>query len=235
VEKFYETEKASIKEWAEDDRPREKMLLKGQSALSDAELIAILIGSGNREESAVDLSKRILRHYQDNLKELGRAGVKDLTKKFKGIGEAKAISILAAIELGRRRGAEDSINRKQITSSKQVYEIFKAKIGDLHYEEFWMLHLNRANKIIGEDLISKGGISGTVADSKLIYKKALDCLSSGLIFCHNHPSGNLKPSQQDIQLTAKLKEAGKLLDISVIDHVIVTDSGYFSFADEGAI
>lgn len=235
MEDFYEIERESIKNWAEDDRPREKMLLKGQAALSDAELIAILISSGNRKESAVDLSKRILNEYQQNLKALGKASIKELTRKFTGIGEAKAISILAAIELGRRRGAEESVKRKQVTSSKDVFDIFNAKIGDLPYEEFWMLHLNRANKIVGEDLISRGGVAGTVADSKLIFKKALDKLSCSIIFCHNHPSGNLKPSQQDINLTKKLKEAAALLDISVLDHLIVSDMGYYSFADEGQL
>ncbi|MEM7162270.1 MAG: DNA repair protein RadC [Bacteroidota bacterium] len=232
---MHKTEKNSIKQWAEDDRPREKMLLKGKEALSDAELIAILIGSGNRKETAVDLSKRVLKEYENNLKDLGRASIKELTRKFSGIGEAKAISILAAIELGRRRGAEESVKRKQVTTSKDVFEVFKAKIGDLPYEEFWIVHLSRANKVIGYDMISRGGVAGTVADAKLIFKKALENVSSSIILCHNHPSGNLRPSSQDIALTKKLIEAGKVLDIAVLDHLIITESGYFSFADEGQI
>ncbi len=233
MEDFYEIEKASIKEWAEDDRPREKMLSKGISALSDAEIIAILIGSGNRNESAVGLSKRILHEYNNNLKDLGKVGMKELTSRFKGIGQAKAISILAAIELGRRRSAEGVEKRKQIGSSKDVFDIFQAKLGDLPHEEFWILHLNRANHVMAKDFISRGGVAGTVADAKIIFHKALQHLSSSIILCHNHPSGNLKPSAQDIQLTVKMKEAGKLLDIAVLDHLIVSDIGYYSFADEG--
>ncbi|NND77487.1 MAG: DNA repair protein RadC [Flavobacteriales bacterium] len=226
-------DKPSIKQWAEDDRPREKLLKKGRSSLSDAELLAILIGSGNRNESAVDLSQRILREYENDLIELGKVGIAELTSRFRGIGEAKAITITAAIELGRRRREVEGKKRKKITSSKDAFEIFQPKLGDLPIEEFWILHLNRANKIIGEDLISRGGVAGTVADTKVIFKKALEKLSSSVILCHNHPSGNLSPSAQDINLTERLKEAGKLLDISVLDHLIVTDSGYFSFADEG--
>ena len=196
-------------------------------------MISILIGSGNKKESAVDLSKRILKVYENNLKELGKANIRDLTQKFKGIGEAKAISILAAIELGRRRGAEESLKRKRITSSNDVFEIFQAKVGDLPYEEFWVLHLSRANEVIAQDMISRGGVAGTVADAKLIFNRALRYLSSSIILCHNHPSGNLKPSAQDIALTDKLKKAGQFLDIAVLDHLIITESDYFSFADDG--
>lgn len=229
---YLEIENISIKEWAEDDRPREKMIQKGKSALSDAELIAILIGSGSREESAVSLSQRILKNYGNSLNELGKLNIKDLMK-FQGIGEAKAITIIAAIELGRRRRKDEGILRKKITSSSDVFQIFQPKMGDLPFEEFWVLLLNRANKVIGEEMISRGGVSGTVADTKIIFKSALEKLASSIILIHNHPSGNLQPSSQDIQLTNKMKEAGKCMDIAVLDHLIVTDSGYFSFADEG--
>lgn len=229
---YLEFEKISIKEWAEDDRPREKMLQKGKSALSDAELIAILIGSGNREESAVSLSQKILSKNKNSLNELGKRSVVDLMG-YPGIGEAKAISILAAIELGRRRINDEGVIRKKITSSSDVFQIFQPKLGDLPFEEFWVLLLNRANKVIAETMISRGGVSGTVADTKIIFKTALDKLASSIILIHNHPSGNLQPSSQDIQLTNKMKEAGNVLDIAVLDHLIITDTGYFSFADEG--
>lgn len=229
---YLELEKISIKEWAEDDRPREKMLQKGKAVLSDAELIAILIGSGNREDSAVSLSQKILSQHKNSLNELGKLSVKDLMK-FPGIGEAKAISILAAIELGRRRRLEDGVIKEKITSSNEVFEIFQPKLGDLPFEEFWVLLLNRANKVIGQEMISRGGVSGTVADTKIIFKAALDHLASSIILIHNHPSGNLQPSSQDIQLTNKMKEAGLMMDVAVLDHLIVTDTGYFSFADEG--
>lgn len=229
---YLDLEKISIKEWAEDDRPREKMLQKGKAALSDAELIALLIGSGNREDSAVTLSQKILKQYNNSLNELGKLGVKDLMK-FPGIGEAKSISILAAIELGRRRRSEEGVTREKIVSSADVFEIFQPKLGDLPFEEFWVLLLNRANKIIGQEMISRGGVSGTIADTKIIFKTALEHLASSIILVHNHPSGNLQPSSQDIQLTNKMKEAGIMMDVSVLDHLIVTDTGYFSFADEG--
>ena len=224
----------TIKSWAEDDRPREKLLLKGKSALSDAELIAILIGSGNLEETAVDLSKRILNESNNSIAELSRLTIKDLTK-FKGIGEAKALSIAAALELGRRRREEEAINKKQITSSKDVFEIFHPFLSDLNYEEFWILLLNKANKIIGKFSISEGGLTGTVADPAKIFRKAIENNAVGMILCHNHPSGNIKPSDSDIKLTQKMKEGGKLLDIAVLDHIIIGEEKYFSFADEGLI
>lgn len=221
----------SIKTWAEEDRPREKLLTKGSGNLSEAELIAILIGSGNRVESAVELSKRILSSSGNNLNELGKLTSRDLMK-FKGIGQAKAISILAALELGKRRRISEVKLKEKITSSADTHEYFQHLV-DLPNEEFWILLLNRANKIIIKQNISKGGISGTVADAKIIFKCALDHLASSLILCHNHPSGNLQPSEADIKLTRKLKEAGNLLDINVLDHVIIGETGYYSFADEG--
>ena len=222
----------SIKSWAEDDRPREKLLQKGRTSLSDAELVAILIGSGSRELSAVELSKKILNHSSNNLHELGKKSVKDLMH-FKGIGEAKAISIVAALELGRRRKAQEGIDKPKISSSDDAFQIIYPLLADLPHEEFHVLYLNRANKVMFTQAISRGGVSGTVADAKLIFQYAVQQLASSIILCHNHPSGQLKPSQADIQLTKKLIQAGKVLEISVLDHLIVADKSYFSFADEG--
>lgn len=224
----------NILSWAEEDRPREKLLLKGKAALSDAELIAILIGSGNTEQSAVELSKDILHSIAHDLNALAKLTVSDL-QKFKGIGEAKAISIVSALELGRRRKATSPEIKPQIRSSADVYEIIKAELMDQPIEQFWVLLLSRSNKVIKKQLISTGGVSGTVADPKVIFKAALDVLASGLILIHNHPSGNLKPSQADIQLTKKMKDSGKLLEIPILDHLIFTDDGYFSFADESML
>ncbi|GAB3324959.1 DNA repair protein RadC [Larkinella ripae] len=223
-----------ILSWAEEDRPREKLMLKGRAALSDAELIAILIGSGTRDLSAVDLSKIILQSVGNNLNELARLSVKDLSK-FKGIGEAKAISIVAALELGRRRKEENRPERLRITGSRDAYEEIKPHLLDKPHEEFWILLLNRANEVIRPVQISSGGVSGTIADPKLIFKHALEQLASGLILVHNHPSGNLTASQADKDLTRRLKEAGRLLDIPVLDHLIFTDRSYLSFADEGIL
>lgn len=220
-----------ITEWAEDDRPREKLLSKGKQSLSDAELIAILMGSGSKNESAVDLAKRILKNSQDNLIELSKLTVKDLIK-FKGVGEAKAISIIAALELGKRRRRVEALDKKKITSSQDAFEYFTSIFGDSNYEAFYILLLNRANKVIKEVQISEGGISGTVADPKKIFKIALENNSSAIILCHNHPSGNIQPSDADIKLTHKLKNAGAMLDLPVIDHIILGDENYYSFADE---
>lgn len=225
---------APIREWAEDDRPREKLLLKGRQSLSDAELIAILMGSGSRDESAVDLAKRILRSTQDNLLELSKFNVQDLMK-FKGIGEAKAVTIIAALELGKRRRGAAAINRKKITSSKDVFEYFSAVIGDYAFETFFILLLNRANKIIRHLQISEGGITGTVADPKKIFKMALEHHATSMILCHNHPSGNINPSDADIRLTRKLRDAGDMLDVPVLDHIILGEERYYSFADEGEL
>ena len=229
-----ESNSFSIKNGNEDDRPREKLLLKGRTALSDAELIAILIGSGNRNESAVSLSQRILASVSNNLSELGRLSIPELME-FKGIGEAKAISIAAAMELGRRRRTGEALERKKITSSNAVFEFVQPIIGELPHEEFWILYLNNSNKIIKSAQLSKGGITGTVVDVRLAFKEALQLGAVGIILAHNHPSGTLKPSQADIQLTRKLKTAGESLDIKVLDHLIVTEKAYFSFADENML
>ena len=226
----YET-KISIKAWAEEDRPREKLNSQGRRALSDAELIAILIGSGSRNESAVELSKRILHHYDNDLQKLGKVSVSELSK-FKGIGEAKAISIIAALELGRRRDDTEIKAPEIVNGSRSVYNVLKRHLVDLNHEEFWILLLSRNCKIIAKELISKGGLSGTVADPKVIFGIALQHQASSIILAHNHPSGNLKPSQQDIDLTKKIHAAGRILDIGVLDHLIITDGGFFSFADE---
>ncbi len=230
----YEVTNLKIKAWAEEDRPREKLLLKGKQNLSDAELIAILIGSGNREESAVGLAQRILSKYQNNLNDLGRQSINELMK-FKGIGEAKALSITAAMELGRRRQLSEVQQRPQIKTSRHAYNLLAPIVCDLNYEEFWVLFLNRANRVIGRQRISSGGVSGTVVDAKIIFKHALEMLASGIILCHNHPSGNLNPSSADLELTRKLRNGGKVLDINVMDHLIIAESGYYSFADEGAL
>lgn len=227
-------EKLNIKAWAEEDRPREKLLSKGRTTLSDAELIAILIGSGNRNETAVELSKRILKSIDNDLNKLGKLSVKDLMQ-FKGIGEAKAISIVAALELGRRRKNTDNQPNKNIKSSKDVFEEVIGVMSDLPHEEFWVLFLDRRNAVIKKSNVSKGGVSGTVADAKIIFKEAMQLLASAVILCHNHPSGNLKPSDADIQLTKKMKEIGNLVDVPVLDHLIITDKSYFSFGDEGLI
>lgn len=234
---FEETEYSTsrrILSWAEEDRPREKLLLKGKGALSDAELIAILIGSGTRELSAVDLSKIILQKASNNLNELAKLSLKDLMK-IKGIGEAKAISIAAALELGRRRKDSEVVRRPKITSSKDAYEQIRSYLMDLPHEEFWILLLTRSNEVIRLVQISQGGISGTVADPKIIFKSALEHLASSMILVHNHPSGNLKPSEADKELTRRLVTSGKLLDIPILDHLIISELGYLSFADEGLL
>jgi DNA repair protein RadC len=220
-----------IKSWAEEDRPREKLLEKGRQVLTEAELIAILIGSGSRDETAVELSKRILASVGNNLNDLGKLNVKDLTR-FKGIGEAKAISIMAAMELGRRRKGAEIFKRDKISSSKDVYEIMRSVLTDLPHEEFWVLLLNRANLVIKKELISRGGVAGTVVDTKIVFKTAIENYASSIIICHNHPSGNLKPSEADIRITKNIKEAGKLMEIQLLDHLILAESGFFSFADE---
>ena len=223
-----------IKSWAEEDRPREKLLDKGRQVLTEAELIAILIGSGNRDETAVELSKRILSSTGNNLNELGKLNVTELIK-FKGIGEAKAISIIAALELGRRRKETETVKREKVITSKDVFEIMKPSMMDLPHEEFWLLMLNRASAVIKKELISRGGVSGTVVDAKIIFKTAVEQYASSIIICHNHPSGNLKPSEADIRLTKNIKEAGKIMEISLLDHLIITEKGFYSFADEGII
>jgi DNA repair protein RadC len=221
----------TIKNWAEDDQPREKLMLKGKQVLSDAELIAILIGSGSRNESAVELSKRILASVDNNLNAIGKLSISQLIT-FKGIGEAKAISIVAAMELGRRRREEDNIELKEITSSKAIFEIMQPIIGELPHEEFWVLYVNNANKVIYKSQISKGGITGTVADVRIVFKIALEQNATGIFLVHNHPSGNLQASKPDLEITKQLKLAGQQLSILVLDHIIITENGYLSFRDE---
>jgi DNA repair protein RadC len=224
----------SIKNWSQADQPREKLLYKGKAALSDAELVAILIGSGNRNESAVDLCKRILASVDNNLSDLGKLSIKQLME-FKGIGEAKAISIAAALELGRRRRGEEALEKKKITSSKSVFELMQPLIGELQHEEFWIIYVNNSNKVIQKNQLSKGGITGTLVDVRLVLKNALEVGATGLILAHNHPSGTLKPSDADKQITNKLKVAAESLDIKVLDHLIITEKAYYSFADEGIL
>lgn len=224
----------SIKNWSQDDQPREKLLYKGKAALSDAELVAILIGSGNREESAVDLCKRILASTENNLSALGKLSVKQLME-FKGIGEAKAISIIAALELGRRRRGEEALEKKKITSSASVFELMQPVIGELEHEEFWIIYVNNSNKVLQKNQLSKGGITGTLVDVRLVLKTALEVGATALILAHNHPSGTLKPSEADKQITQKLKQAAQSLDIKVLDHLIITEKAYFSFADESLL
>jgi len=221
----------SIKHWSQNDQPREKLRDKGKTNLSDAELMAILIGSGNREESAVDLCKRILASVDNNLNALGKLSLKQL-QEFKGIGEAKAISIVAGLELGLRRRLEDVKKLDHVASSYSVFELMQPILGELPHEEFWVLYLNNSNKVVYKNQLSKGGITGTIVDIRLVLKTALEVGAVGLILCHNHPSGTLKPSKADITLTEKLKSAAQSLDIQVLDHIIITEKAYFSFADE---
>lgn len=223
-----------INQWAEDDRPREKFLLKGKAALSDSELLAILIGSGTRNESAVQLCQRILVAANNNLNQLGKLSIKQLME-FKGIGEAKAIAIAAALELGRRRRSEGTVEWDKITSSKAVFNIMQPIIGELLHEEFWVLFLNNSNKVIHKAQLSKGGITGTIVDTRIIFKTALEYNAISLILTHNHPSGKLLASDSDKDITRKLQLAGEQMDIMILDHVIITESNYYSFADEGIL
>ena len=226
--------KYSIKQWAKDDRPREKLLLKGAEILSNSELLAILVHNGTKEKTAVDLGKEILKLGKDNLAELGKLSVKELMK-IKGIGEAKAITIAAALELGRRRQASSSLEKSVIGSSNAIAAYLRSALKDYRREVFAVIFLNRANKINHFEIISAGGITGTVADPRVILKKALEENAVSIILCHNHPSGSLRPSRADEELTTKIKEAAKYFDIKVIDHIIVSEDGYYSFADEGIL
>ncbi len=223
-----------IKDWKDDDKPREKLMLRGKNALSDAELLAILIGSGNTEDNAVTLSQKILAGVENNLQLLGRMEINEL-KKFKGIGTAKALTIVAALELGRRRRLEEAMSSQKINGSRDVFEIMQPLLGDLPHEEFWIVYLNNANKVLAREKISTGGITGTLVDTRIIFKKGLEVMATAVILCHNHPSGTLKPSESDLQLTRKIKEAGTILDIRILDHLIITDSCFYSFADEGKL
>lgn len=224
----------SIKNWSEEDRPREKLLSKGKETLTDSELVAILIGSGNKTESAVALCKRILASVSNNLNALGKLSISQL-QEFNGIGEAKAISIVAALELGRRRRAEEGVSLNTIVSSKSVFEIMQPLLGDLQHEEFWVLYLNNSNKIVQKQQLSKGGITGTLVDVRILMKKALEISATALILCHNHPSGTLKISEADKNITEKIRKAGMALDIKLLDHIIITEHEYVSFADEGIL
>ena len=226
--------KLSIKTWDEADQPREKMIAKGKAALKDAELIAIMIGSGTVGENAIDLADRILQSVNGDLSELGKRSLKDLMK-FKGIGEAKAVTIAAALEIGRRRQFSDVVKRDNITSSRDIYDIMLPKLIDISHEEFWVILLNKAHNVIGKQCISTGGVNGVFVDAKMVFKPAVDVLAPSIVLVHNHPSGNLKPSVEDVNLTQKLKEAGRLLDVSVIDHVIIAHTGFYSFNDDGAL
>ncbi len=232
--KVNEAKALNIKSWSPDDRPREKLLLKGTPALSDAELVAILIGSGTATLSAVEVAKRILQSVDNNLHELAKLSVRDLMK-VKGIGEAKALTIVAAVELGRRRKEREPEEKPRIGGSKDAFDQIKADLMDLPHEEFWVLLLNRANRMIKKKRVSEGGVSGTVADPKIIFKLALEELASGVIVAHNHPSGNLTASQSDVDLTKKIKEAGKFLEVQLLDHLIIAGQRYYSFADEGLL
>ncbi len=223
-------ENLTIKSWAEDDKPREKLMLKGRNTLSDAELLAILIGSGSRNETAVGLSKRILSSIDNNLNKLGKLSIDELCK-FKGIGEAKAISIVAAMELARRRQTEKALEVKQILSSKQVFEIMQPIIGDLQHEEFWVLYLNNNKKLLYKMQLSKGGITATVVDMRMVFKTAFEQNATSIILVHNHPSGSLEPSEADKSITQKTQVAGKQLDILVQDHIIISENKHFSFKD----
>jgi DNA repair protein RadC len=229
-----EIKKLSIKQWARDDRPREKLLSGGSSSLSDTELIAILIGSGNRNESAVELARRILGSFENSLNRLGKQSVRELMQ-FRGIGMARAVAITAALELGRRRKDEDVFEKPSVHSSRDAYSIMQPIMGDLMHEEFWVLLLNRSNRLLEVLRTSQGGISGTVTDIRMILKNAILHSASSMVLCHNHPSGNLKPSKADLDITKKMAEAARLMDVKVLDHIIMADRNYFSFADEGLL
>ncbi|MCR9062907.1 MAG: DNA repair protein RadC [Cytophagales bacterium] len=231
---MYSAQKKSITAWAEEDRPREKLLLKGRSSLSDSELIAILIGSGSREKSAVELSRDLLHHFNNDLNLLAKAGINELMK-FKGIGEAKAISIVSALEIGRRRKANGVELKTSLNSSEKVYEYLKPFLMDLRHEEFWIILVDKSLKPIRHFQIGQGGVSAVIADPKMIFKPAIELLASGIIISHNHPSGKLAPSPEDINLTKKVKNAGLFLDIQILDHIIFADNGYYSFAEENML
>jgi DNA repair protein RadC len=229
------TEHLNIKAWKEEDRPREKLMIHGAKCLSDVELLAIIIGSGNASETAVELSRRILHSVECNLDELGKLEISTLIKNFNGIGNAKAITIAAALELGLRRKLSEPVEKPKILASKDVFEIFYQKMADIPHEEFWMLLLNRANKIIAQVRLTQGGTGQTVVEIPHVLKTAIDKLASGIIVCHNHPSGNIQPSEQDIKITQKLSAACKIVDIALLDHLIVGNNTYYSFADNGLI
>lgn len=224
----------SIKFLAEDDRPREKFLLKGKNALSDAELLAIIMGSGSRDESAVELARKILQSVENNWHHLSRLQIADLMK-FKGVGEAKAISIAAALEIGRRRATQEIPERTQIKSSNDIFVLLSPFLSDLQTEEFWAIFLNQNNRVLGKSQLSSGGINQSVVDVRILFKAAIDQFATALVIAHNHPSGNLKPSTEDVKITKQIAEAGKILNIQLLDHVIIAQNSYFSFADESML
>lgn len=225
---------STLKTWAVEERPREKVMNKGIQQVSDAELLAILISSGTKNVSAVELARQILSESDNSLRELGKQSLNDLLQ-IKGVGPAKAVSILAAMEIGRRRAGLSQRDKISVKSSETVFGLFHPIMGDLEHEEFWLLMLNRANRVIGSYKVSQGGLSGTVIDTRIILKKALDKLASSIVVCHNHPSGNKQPSDADVKITEKLKKAADMLEIKLLDHVIIADKSYFSFADEGLV
>ena len=227
-------ERSSIKDWAQDDRPRERLLKQGAGALSDAELLAILIRSGTTKASAIDVARSILGRVGDDLHRLGRLSVHDLMRT-KGLGQAKAVGIVAALELGRRRRAVEGTVRPLIATSNTAYEEIRAVLAEQPHEEFWVLMLDRGNRLMERCCVSRGGMHGTVADPKIIFKEAIDRRASSMVLCHNHPSGQLRPSEEDVRLTRKLVDGGRLLDIGILDHLIVTTNGYYSFADNGML
>ena len=224
----------SIKFLAEDDRPREKFLLKGKSALSDSELLAIILGSGNNEDSAVEVARKILASVDYNWQKLSKLSIKDLMK-FKGIGEAKAISVAAALEIGRRKAAQEIPEKEKVTSVNDLYKIFSQYLSDLQTEEFWAIFLNQKNHVIYKTQISKGGISGTLVDVRVIFRIAIEHFATSVVVAHNHPTGNLTPSQPDISITRRIKEAGDLLDIKLLDHLIIGENSFFSFSEQGLL
>lgn len=226
--------KRTLKNWSDDDKPREKMLNKGINSLSDAELIAILINSGNKKQTAVELSREILLNNKSNLNELAKLTIADLLE-YPGIGEAKAISIIAALELGKRRHYSEHLKRDKVTKSKDIYELMRNLLNDISHEQFWVLYLNNSNKILNKEKIAQGGITSTSVDIRLIYKTALEHHAVSLILCHNHPSGNINPSSSDIKLTKQIIDAGNILNIKVLDHIIIGENNFYSFADEGLI
>lgn len=224
----------TIKSWSENDRPREKLMLLGKDALSDAELLSILIRTGTASQNALEVARSVLILGNNNLADLSRLTVEDLSKVY-GLGKVKAVTIIAALELGRRRRTAESSNIQKIKASIDAVEIFRPHLADLSHEEFWILLLNRANNIIGKKNISRGGLSGTLVDPKIIFKESIEARASGIILCHNHPSGNNRPSDADIRLTQKIKEGGRHLEISILDHIIIAGSSFYSFADEGLL
>lgn len=231
---MYDSRSLPVKEWAEEERPREKFIQLGRHSMSDTELLAILLGSGTQRESAVDLARRLLSSNKNSLHNLGKLDISDLVS-FSGIGPAKAVTLLAAFELGRRRGENQPEGKVKITSSQEAFRLIRPHLTDLHTEEFWIVFLNRANMLLRMEMISQGGMAGTVVDPKIVFRQALNYRASGIILFHNHPSGHIHPSVNDNQLTKKLVAAGSVLDIAVLDHLIIGDNQYFSFADNGEL